>query len=304
MGHQPGRRDRDADRRGDRRAAQLRHPPRGVLRGRRRGARCSSRSTTGAPTSRTSTRSRAPWRDSSCRPTPSIPPTRRSRAARSRIQAEQATLAGLLNYPDAPAPAGLRLQPEIAAAMPALAPDRRTYTFTIRPGYRFSPPSGEPVTAESFRRGIEHALSPALGDRAPGARLLGRRARGARLPRRPRAAHPRRPRPRRDAEDHADPAVAGLPQTAVAALLRAAARRRAEPRRRRARPSATRRPGPTTRRTASTASTCCSSATPTTAARAPMRSTRSCCARASTPPARSSASETAPGTGSRSRTRC
>ncbi|HEY6888341.1 MAG TPA: BTAD domain-containing putative transcriptional regulator [Solirubrobacter sp.] len=89
------------------------------------------------------------------------------------IQAEQATLAGLLNYPDAAAPAGLRLQPEIAAAMPAVAPDRRTYTFTIRPGYRFSPPSGEPVTAESFRRGIEHAVSPALGERAPGARILG-----------------------------------------------------------------------------------------------------------------------------------
>jgi DNA-binding SARP family transcriptional activator/ABC-type transport system substrate-binding protein len=89
------------------------------------------------------------------------------------LGAQQATLAGLLNYPDAPAPAGLRLQPEIAAAMPALTPDRRTYTFTIRPGYRFSPPSGEPVTAESFRRGIEHALSPALGNHAPGARVLG-----------------------------------------------------------------------------------------------------------------------------------
>ena len=96
------------------------------------------------------------------------------------LQAEQATLAGLLNYPDAPAPAGLRLQPEIATAMPALSPDKRTYTFTIRPGYRFSPPSSEPVTAESFRHGIEHALSPALGDHAPGARaladLLGARA--------------------------------------------------------------------------------------------------------------------------------
>jgi DNA-binding SARP family transcriptional activator/ABC-type oligopeptide transport system substrate-binding subunit len=88
------------------------------------------------------------------------------------LQAERATLAGLLNYPDAPAPAGLRLQPEIAAAMPALAPDRRTYRFTIRSGYRFSPPSGDAVTAESFRRGIEHALSPVLGGRAPGARLL------------------------------------------------------------------------------------------------------------------------------------
>ena len=89
------------------------------------------------------------------------------------LQAEQATLAGLLNYPDAPAPAGLRLQPEIAATMPAVTADRRTYRFTIRPGYRFSPPSGQPVTAESFRSGIEHALSPALGDRAPGRRVLG-----------------------------------------------------------------------------------------------------------------------------------
>ena len=37
------------------------------------------------------------------------------------------------------------------------------YTFTVRPGFRFPPPSGEAVTAESFRRGIEHALAPGLG---------------------------------------------------------------------------------------------------------------------------------------------
>ena len=32
----------------------------------------------------------------------------------------------------------------------------------VRPGFRFSPPSGAPVTAESFRSSIERALSPKL----------------------------------------------------------------------------------------------------------------------------------------------
>jgi ABC-type transport system substrate-binding protein len=43
----------------------------------------------------------------------------------------------------------------------------RTYTFRIRPGYRFSPPSGRPVTAATFRYSIERALSPGLGPGAP-----------------------------------------------------------------------------------------------------------------------------------------
>jgi DNA-binding SARP family transcriptional activator/ABC-type transport system substrate-binding protein len=77
-------------------------------------------------------------------------------------QIEFATCAKLLNYPDKPPPDGWQLQPEIAAAMPTLSPDRRTYRFTIRPGYRFSPPSNEPVTAETFRYSIERALSPRL----------------------------------------------------------------------------------------------------------------------------------------------
>src|SRR4029453_17857633 len=59
---------------------------------------------------------------------------------------EFATCAKLLNYPDEPSPEGWQLQPEVAAAMPSLSGDRRTYTFRIRPGYRFSPPSGQPVT--------------------------------------------------------------------------------------------------------------------------------------------------------------
>jgi ABC-type transport system substrate-binding protein len=67
--------------------------------------------------------------------------------------------------------------------MPAVSRDGRTYTFRIRPGYRFSPPSPdrpaalrrrrdavpETVTAETFRHTIERALSPKLGPNAPAA---------------------------------------------------------------------------------------------------------------------------------------
>jgi ABC-type transport system substrate-binding protein/class 3 adenylate cyclase len=73
---------------------------------------------------------------------------------------QSATCAKLLNYPDAPSPDGWSLQPEIAATMPDVTPDGRTYTFTVRRGYRFSPPSNEAVTAETFRHSIERALSP------------------------------------------------------------------------------------------------------------------------------------------------
>jgi peptide/nickel transport system substrate-binding protein len=85
------------------------------------------------------------------------------------FQVDFASCAKLLNYPDKSGSAGLVLQPEIAAAMPALSADRRTYTFTVRVGYRFSPPSNEPVTAETFRHSIERALSPKLGEFQPAA---------------------------------------------------------------------------------------------------------------------------------------
>ena len=83
------------------------------------------------------------------------------------------TCVGLLNYLDRPAPDGWALEPEVAAAMPTVSPDGRTYTFTIRPGYMFSPPSNEPVTAETFRGTIERALSPVFDDEAPGPQLYG-----------------------------------------------------------------------------------------------------------------------------------
>jgi ABC-type transport system substrate-binding protein/DNA-binding SARP family transcriptional activator len=73
-----------------------------------------------------------------------------------------ATCAGLLNYPDRSGVAGSQLVPEVAQALPTRSPDGRTYTFTIRRGFRFSPPSGQPVTAQTFKDSIERTLSPAM----------------------------------------------------------------------------------------------------------------------------------------------
>jgi ABC-type transport system substrate-binding protein/predicted Ser/Thr protein kinase len=78
------------------------------------------------------------------------------------FQLAYATCPYLLNYPDAAGASGRVLRPEVAAALPDVTADGRTYTFRIRPGFRFSPPSGEAVTAETFKSTIERALSPRL----------------------------------------------------------------------------------------------------------------------------------------------
>lgn len=73
----------------------------------------------------------------------------------------------LVNYPDEPAPTGWTLTPE-AAEMPAISDDGLTYTFRIKPGFAFSPPSNEPVTAETFRATIQRLVSPVFSDESPG----------------------------------------------------------------------------------------------------------------------------------------
>ena len=83
-----------------------------------------------------------------------------------------ATCAGLVNYPDKPGLAGSRPTAEVAQSLPARSGDGRTYTFRIRTGFRFSPPSSQPVTAQTFKTSIERALNsrmhsyfaPRLGD--------------------------------------------------------------------------------------------------------------------------------------------
>ena len=77
-------------------------------------------------------------------------------------QLEYATCAKLLNYPDRPAPQGSRLEPEVAQALPRRSADGMTFVFTIRSGFRFSPPSNAPVTAETFKYTIERTLDPRL----------------------------------------------------------------------------------------------------------------------------------------------
>ena len=74
-----------------------------------------------------------------------------------------ATCANLLAYPDAAGRKGTHLRPEVASSMPVVSKGGRRYTFHVRRGFRFSPPSNERVTAETFRDTIERALSPKYG---------------------------------------------------------------------------------------------------------------------------------------------
>jgi ABC-type transport system substrate-binding protein len=68
--------------------------------------------------------------------------------------------AALMSYPDKPLPAGLRLTPELAASYPIVSRDRRTYTFTIRSGLRFS--TGAPLTARDVAHALERIFDPKM----------------------------------------------------------------------------------------------------------------------------------------------
>ena len=82
---------------------------------------------------------------------------------------EAATCAMLLGYPDKAGPASARLYPEVARGFPRVTDGGKTYTFTIRRGFRFS--DGSAVTAASYARAIERALSPKM--QSPAASFLG-----------------------------------------------------------------------------------------------------------------------------------
>ncbi|NUR75254.1 MAG: hypothetical protein HOQ28_03080 [Thermoleophilia bacterium] len=78
------------------------------------------------------------------------------------------TCVKLVYYPDRPAPLGSQLRPEAAAGLPRVSRDGRTYTFTIRSGYRFN--TGEAVTAASFGRAFERIYAPKMG--SPGVNFV------------------------------------------------------------------------------------------------------------------------------------
>ena len=75
---------------------------------------------------------------------------------------EYATAAKLYNYPDRAGQAGGLLRPEVASGY-TVSRDARTYTFTIRKGFRFS--DGSTVTARNFAYAFRRAralASPAV----------------------------------------------------------------------------------------------------------------------------------------------
>src|ERR1043166_4558260 len=77
-------------------------------------------------------------------------------------QLEYSTCAKLLDYADSAGADGKMLQPEIAAAMPAVSQDGLTYTFQIRNGFAFSPPASGVVTAGSMKYTLQRVLGPSL----------------------------------------------------------------------------------------------------------------------------------------------
>ena len=67
---------------------------------------------------------------------------------------ERAIYNGLLDYKGFTT----QLQPDIAAAMPVVSPDGKTYTFKLRQGVKFS--NGRTVTADDFKYSWERMLDP------------------------------------------------------------------------------------------------------------------------------------------------
>ena len=88
--------------------------------------------------------------------------------------------------------------PDIADGPAQLSADRRTYTFTLRPGVRYAPPVNREVTARDFITAIQRLYdkeSPSPGSAVRGPHRRGRRRSGPARPTASRAWRPRRPHP-------------------------------------------------------------------------------------------------------------
>ena len=68
--------------------------------------------------------------------------------------------ARLMRYRDRPPPQGYQLVPEVAASPPTLSADGRTWTFSLRPGFRFS--NGQFVRANAFAQAIHRTMAPGV----------------------------------------------------------------------------------------------------------------------------------------------
>lgn len=83
-------------------------------------------------------------------------------------QLEFATCAKLVNYPDRPWTTDQLPVPEVAAALPTVSADGKTYTFKLLTSFRFSTASREVVTAETFKHALERELAPGVNSPAIG----------------------------------------------------------------------------------------------------------------------------------------
>ena len=80
-------------------------------------------------------------------------------------QLEYATSCKLLNFPDKEAGAGgTRIAPEVAAGLPAVSGNGRTYVFTLRKTFKFA--DGTPVTAANFAYAFNRDLQAKMSSPA------------------------------------------------------------------------------------------------------------------------------------------
>jgi len=72
-------------------------------------------------------------------------------------QLEYTTALKLYDYPDKLAPVGSKLVPDGAQGFPVISADGKTYTITVKPGFKFN--DGTPVTAANYAYAINRGLS-------------------------------------------------------------------------------------------------------------------------------------------------
>ena len=73
---------------------------------------------------------------------------------------EGATACKLFNWPDKEGAGGAVATAEVAAGLPVISKDGKTYTFTIKPGFKFS--NGKAVSAQSFVDAINRFANPKM----------------------------------------------------------------------------------------------------------------------------------------------
>ena len=75
---------------------------------------------------------------------------------------EYATCVKLMNYPDSSGPKGAQLQPEAATGFPKVSNGGKTYTFTVNVPFTKFAPTGQAVTAASFKAAFDRNADPKM----------------------------------------------------------------------------------------------------------------------------------------------